>query len=154
MKGAVVSLSMQHGCKLGVLRMHHNSTSRGHFLGAVARGLTSPSAIVRTRSILCVANRIRGISQFTRSCLLRVLSKRAARRTTGTSGSLSFCSVNVTRVMLVPSSGLSGHAIGRTNFHSGFGLGILNVHHGGRCVLRRLNGRGVRDKSMLLIRNA
>lgn len=93
------------------------------------------------------------MGHFTRSFLVRVLSKRAARRTSGTSGSLSFCSVKVTRVILVPSSGVIGQAIGRTKFHSGFGMGMLNVHHGGRCVLHRLKHRHVRDNSILLIRN-
>lgn len=147
-------LSVQHGCKLGVLRIHHKSVSRRHFLGAVARGLTSPNAILRGRSVLCIAKSFRGVGLFTRSCLLRVLSRRAARRTGGSTGSLSFCSVNVTRVILVPSSGLVGRAVGKTNFHSGFGIGMLNVHQGGRCLLRSLNGRQVRDKSILLIRNA
>ncbi len=152
--GAVVRLSVQQGCDLGMLRIQGNGASRRHFLGAIARGVTSPRAILRRSSVLCVGKGLRRIGYLVTSFRLRLLSRGPSRGGTGAKGSLSFCSVNVTRVMLVPTSHVVKRDVGRANFHSGFGMGVLKVHHGGRCLLRSLTSVHVRPNSMLLVRKA
>ncbi len=149
---AVVSLSVCHGCKIGIVRLHHD-TKRGGFIHAMGRRLTSPALVLRRNSILCLSNRVRGIRRLTRSFSLHLVSGPASRVRNDSSGtSLSFCSVNVTRVLVVPSSSVVNQGVLRVKLEDGFGVGMLNVEQRGSCLLRGLNGRGVRSSSMLLMR--